>query len=286
MKSGFIALVGRPSSGKSTLINTLCGEKVSAVSPKPQTTQRIVRGILTHQDHYQMVFVDTPGFYDIKGRAASASLNASISEALVGADAILYLLDTTRKIGSEERQLFQRVRKEAQCPVTIALTKIDLPSPFKREILSYALAQLDQKDIVPISAKNNLGLDTLIEKLETLLPEGQAFYDDLTLKTDQTMEEQFAEMIREQIFLLFGKEIPYHCTANVQDLEFDEERQIFTAQASIFVQKEAHKRMVIGHGGEKIHALRRETEKRIKKDLGKTIMFKMSVYLRKGKAIY
>jgi GTP-binding protein Era len=256
-KSGFVGIIGLPNVGKSTLLNQLLGTKVSIVSPKPQTTRFNIKGILT-RDNFQIIFVDTPGIHEAKDLFNQMMVKEALS-VLQDVDIILWVMDVTHRIPEEEKIL--DLIKEANKPTILALNKIDLIK--KQELLpiiDYFSKLYDFKAIVPISALKNDGLDRLLDELVKLLPEGPFYYEPERV-TDLPLDLLIAEIIREKIFLLTYQEVPYSSAVKVEEIREEPEKNLLYIQATIFIERDSQKGIIIGKGGKmlkKIGTLARE----------------------------
>lgn len=245
MTSGFVTLVGRSNVGKSTLLNGIIGTKIAIVTPKPQTTRRPVRGILS-EDRGQIVFVDTPGVFLGKKDILSQRLHASVEEHLDGIDAILYVVDPTRPFGPEEELLQEMLRKSSQ-PTILVINKMDLPvheRPFTNEARTIDVGQIQT---IELSALRGTDRDQLITLLFERLPEGPELYP-AEQKTDLTAKAWLAELIREKFFLRLREEVPYAVHVEVEEFEQRDEDHYY-ASANIIVSDERYKPIVIGKGG-------------------------------------
>lgn len=245
-KSGFVAIVGAPNAGKSTLLNSILGEKVAITTPKPQTTRHQIKGILTGEN-FQAVFIDTPGIHTSKG-LLNRVIVRSATQALDGVDLVLFVVDVTRRNrGAEFRvlDLLEKVKK----PVLLVLNKID---QIARDNLLPMMAEFHEHypfdTIVPISAKYMDGVDLLLDEILARLPEGPQYYDG-TVITDQPEDMMISELIREKIFLLAEKEIPYSTTVKVESMEEAGEKRPLTIHATIYVERPSQKRIIIGKNG-------------------------------------
>lgn len=245
-KSGFIAIVGAPNAGKSTLLNSILGEKVAITTPKPQTTRHQIKGILTGEN-FQAVFIDTPGIHASKGLLNRVIVRAA-TQALDGVDLVLFVVDVTRRNrGAEFRvlDLLEKVKK----PVILVLNKID---QIARDNLLPMMAEFHEHypfdTIVPISAKYHDGVDLLLDQILTMLPEGPQYYD-ATIITDQPEEMMISELIREKIFLLAEKEIPYSTSVKVDSIEEPDDTRPLTIHATIYVERPSQKQIIIGKNG-------------------------------------
>jgi len=256
-KSGFVGIIGLPNVGKSTLLNQLLGTKVSIVSPKPQTTRFNIKGILT-RDNFQIIFVDTPGIHSAKDLFNQMMVKEALS-VLQDVDIILWVMDVTHRIPEEEKIL--DLIKSANKPTILALNKIDLIK--KQELLpiiDYFSKLYDFKAIIPISALKNDGLDRLLDELVKLLPEGPFYYEPERV-TDLPLDLLIAEIIREKIFLLTYQEVPYSSAVKVEEIREEPEKNLLYIQATIFIERDSQKGIIIGKGGKmlkKIGTLARE----------------------------
>ena len=256
MKSAFVALVGRPSSGKSTFLNRVCGGKVSIVSPVPQTTRNRVRGIHNGPPG-QLVFVDTPGFHSSE-RKMNLRLRELALAALKEADLILYLVDVTRPPGQEERALCAVLRGSEE-RLVVGLNKIDV-RPNHRELAERELsAALRSPRLYPLSALSGEGLEALLAALWQLAPEGQAMYPP-EYYTDQTPEFRIAEIVREKAIRDLREEVPHALYVHIEDLEMRNQGAELWARGFIFVERESQKGILVGRGGERIRATVRDAE--------------------------
>ena len=256
-KSGFVVIIGLPNVGKSTLLNQLLGTKVSIVSPKPQTTRFNIKGVLT-RDNFQIIFVDTPGIHDAKSLFNQLMVKEALN-ALQEVDIILWVMDVTHRIPEEEKIL--DLIKKANKPTILVLNKIDLIK--KQELLpiiDYFSKLHEFHAIIPISALKNDGLDRVLNELIKLLPEGPFYYESHQV-TDLPLNLLIAEIIREKIFLLTYQEIPYSTAVKVEEIKEEPEKNLLYIQATIFIERDSQKGIIIGKGGrmlKKIGTLARE----------------------------
>lgn len=262
---GFVALIGRPNVGKSTLVNHLMGEKVSITSRKPQTTQHEVRAILT-QDQSQLIFVDTPGLNNRMQQPLSRCLNKTALMSVDQVDAAVWVLEAGVWTDVEDWILEQLVGFKG--PVIVALNKIDRLED-RADLLPF-IAQLstkrDFKAIVPVSALKFMQTDQLKAEMFSCLPPGPFMYEP-DQRTDRQLSFQIAEIVREKIVRQMGDEIPYIQTVQVEKIET--KRRAMTIHALIIVERQSHKRMIIGHQGQRIRQIgiqaRADLEKRFNK---------------------
>jgi len=254
MKSGFAAIIGRPSTGKSTLLNQLTGYKVSIISPVPQTTRNRIRGIL-NTEAGQLVFIDTPGFH-LSERKLNLHLKKLILDTLEEVDLIVYLADSTRVPGSEEKNLWQILSALAK-PLIIAVNKIDHKKSLLEPRLIELHAAFPAAPLVPVSALTGEGLPRLKETLFAAAPEGEPLYPD-DFYTDQSPEFRIAEIIREKAITRTHSELPHAIYVELSDLEMRTDH--LWVRGFLCVERETQKGILIGRGGEKIKAIRVEAE--------------------------
>ncbi len=245
-RSAFIAIVGRPNVGKSSLLNCMLGEKIAIVTNKPQTTRTRIMGVLT-EGEYQLVFTDTPGMHKARTSLGKYMVR-SVTESVSGADACLLVVDATEEISDTERDLIERM-KTLSLPCVLAINKTDIikeKSSIMKVILDYT-ALYDFEAVVPVSAKKGEGVDELIEELKKLTNEGGHFFEADTL-TDQPERQLASEMIREKLLLCLDKEIP-HGTAVVIEKMRQRDDGLLDIEATIYCERDSHKGIIIGKGG-------------------------------------
>ncbi len=244
-RSGLVAVVGRPNVGKSTLVNALVGRKVAIVSDKPQTTRRDARGILT-TDAYQIVFTDTPGFHKPRTLLGSR-LNELVGEATAGVDAIVQVVDAKAGVGRGDLFVHERQVRAAGAPALCAVNKFDLLRKLDEVPQLQAAANLGAfAEIVPISAKTGRGVAVLLELLLERLPEGPPLYP-LEEVTDQSLDVRLAELVREKALAVVHQEVPHSIAVVVEELEPGE--GLTRVSATIIVERDSQKGIVIGKGG-------------------------------------
>jgi GTP-binding protein Era len=246
-KSAFIAIVGRPNVGKSSLLNRLLGTKVAIVSSKPQTTRTRITGVLT-EGETQLVFVDTPGMHKPKNSLGKYMVR-SVSESVNGVDCCMLVVEAGREPGDTELSLIEKF-KSSDMPVILAINKIDTvkeKTDLMKQILSYSKL-CDFTAVVPVSAQDGSGLAELKDELMNQAVEGGHFFEDDTL-TDQPERVLAAEMIREKILRLCDKEIPHGIAVVIEKMRMREGRDILDIDATIYCERETHKRILIGKNG-------------------------------------
>jgi GTP-binding protein Era len=274
-KAAFVAVVGRPSVGKSTLVNTLCGAKVAIVSAVPQTTRNAIRGIL-HRPEGQLVFVDTPGRHDSE-RKLNKKLKEVSDRTIEDADIVLYVLDASRVPGAEEASIAARLVPWADRTVA-AVNKMDTPSADYEQISTFLKSQLPQLDTArcfKISALNGGGTEAVLSCLFAMAGEGSPFYPE-EYYTDQELHFRIAEIIREKAINRLREELPHALYVEVADAEFRDEGKRLWVRAFIITERESQKGMVVGKGGELIKAIRQAAQK----DLNRILDWKVELDLR------
>ncbi len=245
MKSGFVAVIGRPNVGKSTLMNRLVGQKIAIMSDKPQTTRTKLLGIRTTASS-QIIFIDTPGLHKPRTRLGEYMVNIATNSAK-DADLILYVSDASLPLSNVEAETIQNLRKY-NLPSILLLNKVDIcnKDQLLPQIDTYRKLY-DFESIIPISAKKNNGLDLVIEEIEKLLPEGPEFYPE-EMVTDLTEREIAAEVVREKMLRLLDKEVPHGVAIEVA--VFHEKETVNKIGVNIYCEKESHKGIIIGKNGE------------------------------------
>lgn len=273
-RAGFVALAGRPNVGKSTLLNALVGTKVAIVTPKPQTTRNRVAGIRTLPEA-QLVFLDTPGLH-----AARSPINKRMVEVarrtLEEADAILFVVDATAGLGPGDRELAAELAAGSR-PVIVAANKIDrVPKPALLPLLAAIGALLPGRDIVPVSARSGDGVPRLLDVVVPLLPEGPALYadDEFTPETQRFLAQ---ELVREQVFLAMHEEIPYGTAVVVERWEEKPDKDLVVIDATILVERDSHKGMIVGGGGSRLRDIGTRARREIEALLGRRVFLELFV---------
>ena len=259
MKSAVVAIVGRPSAGKSTLLNALCGGKISIVSPVPQTTRTRVRGILNAPPG-QIVFIDTPG-YHLSLKKFNRYMTDLVTATLAEVDVVLYVVDVSRSIGNEERAIIELLRRVPR-PLVIALNKSDAAGPDAEAVRALLAVAFPHAHPVSLSALKESGLDALREALFASAPEGEQMYPD-DYYTDQTPDFRVAEIIREKAMLQTREEVPHALYVRIEDLEMRDGGAMLWARGFICVERESQKGIVVGRAGERIKSITREAEREL-----------------------
>ena len=258
MKCATVAIIGRPSSGKSTLVNTICERKVSITASTPQTTRNAIRGIYTDQ-RGQLILTDTPG-YHVSEQALNLRLQETTRASLEDSDMILYMIDPKRPAGAEE-QAIVKLLQTVRIPVVIAINKKDIA---KAEELATARqfihTAFPDAPVVELSAQKDEGVDEALIELFKLAPEGEMLYPEEAY-TDQPLEFRISEIIREKAIANVTEEIPHAIYVEVSDLEYSEEAQSIWVRAFINVERETQKGILVGKGGEGIKKIRQASFK-------------------------
>ncbi|MFZ8834163.1 MAG: GTPase Era [Candidatus Caldipriscus sp.] len=279
MKVGYVAVIGRPNVGKSTLVNTLLKFKLAAVSPKPQTTRYKILGIINEEDA-QILLLDTPGIFKKSMYALHNYMIKEAVESIRDADVVVWVVEPVMPTELEEdiAEKIKEATKEKKTPVILAINKIDTVHKNALLPIMDTYSKLyDFAAYVPISALKNDGLDILLEEIKKHLPEGEPFYPTDQL-TDKPLRFIVAEIIREKIFLHYRQEIPYSTAVKVE--EFREGDPIYI-RAVIFVERESQKGILIGKGGQALKRVGTEARKEIEAILGKKVYLELWVKVKK-----
>lgn len=276
-RTGFIAIVGRPNVGKSTLLNQLIGQKISIVSRKAQTTRHRVTGIRT-DEHAQFIFVDTPGFQTRHRNALNRTMNRSVTQALADVDAVFFVIEAGR-FGDDDRKVLELLPDDAQ--VLLIINKIDRLND-KARLLPFIQQMSELRDfaaIVPLSAERGKNVDSLVSAAQKLLPEGAPVFeeDDITDRSERFLASEF---LREKLFRLLGDELPYGIAVEIEKFETEGNlRRIF---AAIVVDRDSHKGMVIGKGGEQLKRISSEARVELEKLFDGRVYLEVWVKVKSG----
>ncbi|HOF84837.1 MAG TPA: GTPase Era [Treponemataceae bacterium] len=280
-KSGIVAIIGRPSAGKSTLLNSLAGAKVSIVSPVPQTTRNAIRGIV-NRPKGQLVFIDTPGYHD-SDKKLNLLLKGIAKDRLPEADCILYLIDASREAGPEEASIIQLLAKSAD-KLVIGINKVDRQDArpdMVRLFLEKELPGVSHDRIVELSAGTGKNTGVLLDAVYSVVPEGEAMYPE-EYYTDQDVDFRIAEIIREKAILNTRQEIPHALYVEIADMEMKRNGKELWVRAFIVVERETQKAMVIGKGASMIKKIRTEAKDEMKKIFDYYIRLDLQVRVHKN----
>ena len=276
-RSGFVAVVGRPNTGKSTLVNALVGRKVAIVSDKPQTTRRDVRAVLNGDD-YQVVFTDTPGFHKPRTLLGSR-LNELVGEATQGVDAVVQVVDARAGVGTGDAFVFERQLKGFDGQKLCAVNKLDLLRNHDEVPQLAAAAELGEWDeVVPVSAKTGRGVHVLLDLLLGRLKDGPAYFP-IDEVTDQPLEVRLAEIVREKALAVTRQEVPHSIAVVVEELE--ESDTLTTAHALLIVERDSQKGIVIGKGGETLKTIGSRAREEMELVLGRKVFLDLRVKVLK-----
>ena len=275
-RCGFVAVVGRPNVGKSTLINTILGNKVSIVTPKPQTTRHRILGVDSHKD-YQAIYVDTPGIHRQANKAMNRLMNRTAANALVDADLIFFMTEANRWT-EEDQDVLERI-SNTSAPVVALLNKIDKVHP--KEILLQALAEMSSRgsfeEVMPISAMKRDNIDKLIALVAGHLPLSEPLFPE-DMITDRSENFRAAEVVREKLTLALRQEIPYGLTVQIERFERDENG--VALHAVIWVERDSQKGIVVGKGGGLLKKVGRAARLELKEELGVPVHLELWVKVK------
>ena len=278
-RSGFITIVGAPNVGKSTLLNALIGEKVSIVTPKPQTTRNRILGI-KNLANSQLIFVDTPGIHQSKKKLNRALVDTATA-ALKESDIVVAMVEATDPEPSDAFGTIVRVLRKTKAKTLLAINKIDL---VEKHVLLPAIEKhttsLDFQEVIPLSALTGSGVDLLETRLVDYLPEGPRYFPD-TMYTDQPERFIVAEIIREKVFLQLRKEIPYSVSVEVSEFKERKDGMMYIG-ASIWVERQSQKGILVGKGGGMLKAIGSQARRDIERFLGGKVFLDLWVTVKKN----
>jgi GTPase len=277
-RCGYVAIVGRPNVGKSTLLNHILGQKLAITSRKPQTTRHNMLGIKT-EGEVQAVYVDTPGLHKHNDKALNRYMNRSASTALKDVDVVVFVVDRTR--WTDEDQMVLEKVQHVQCPILLAVNKADRLED-KSELLphlEWLATQLPQAEVVPISALHGQNLDTLERLVAAHLPESEHFYPEDQI-TDRSSRFLAAELIREKIMRQLGAELPYQITVEIE--EFKQEGRVLHIHGLILVERDGQKKIIIGDKGERIKRIGQDARKDMETMFDSKVMLNLWVKVKGG----
>jgi len=282
-RSGFVCILGRPNAGKSTLLNALAGEKLAIVTPKPQTTRNRIQGIINvaptkGRPGAQVILIDTPGIHK-PDSALSRKMMVEVREALEECDLVLLIADSAHK-GAPADDFVIGVLKQARSAVFLLLNKIDaVEKPRLLPIIEETSKRFQFREVIPISALRRQGLELLIEKMVDVLPAGKPYFppDEIT---DQPMRFLAAEVIREQVLLATGEEVPYATTVIIE--QFEEGPKLTRIAAAIYCERGGQKRILVGRAGQMLKKIGTRARLEIEKMIGTKVFLELFVKVRPG----
>ncbi len=279
-KSAFISIVGRPNTGKSTLINALVGEKVAITSHHPNTTRNAIRGILSEKD-FQLIFVDTPGLHKAKTPLGTA-LNRVVDETISDVDIVIQCIPAVEKVGDGDLYIAKQLANTNAVRRICVLTMIDMISKTELPKQLMALSELGKKagfawdEIVPVSAFTDTQIQLLIDLLVKHSNTGPAFYPK-EMKSDQELEKTISELIRESAISDLFEEVPHSIAVVIDEMSKREDKEIFDVHASVIVERDSQKAILIGKGGENLKKIGTNARNEIEKKVGMKVFLKLHV---------
>lgn len=280
-KSGYVSVVGRPNVGKSTLLNAIIGEKISAISSKPQTTRQNITFIHTDDDS-QIIFLDTPGIQRPKNKLGEFMLTES-KESIDEADVITYIVDTSKKIGKAERSIIDILKEyQGKLPIILLINKVDTIK--KDELLEIISMYADEgifNEIIPISAMKNDGVDIYIETLKKYLKPGPMYYPE-DMITDKNERFIVAEIIREKGLRYLNEEVPHGLAISIEKFKKREDKNIYDIEANIYVERDSHKGILIGKGGSMLKRIGTEAREDAERHLDAKVNLQVWVKVEKN----
>lgn len=275
-KSGFVVLVGRSNVGKSTLMNTLVGTKIAATSFRAQLTRHVIHGVFNTPEG-QAVFIDTPGIFKDKKSRLTARLTQKAQDSIQDVDVIVYVVDPTREIGQEERAVYGMIR-HINKPKLLVINKSDLPPDERKHQKDYELWASDFDEVFYLSALRGTHIAPLKHKVVSLLPEGEPMYDENQL-TNVDNYFWISEIIREKVFSVVDKEIPYSISVEVDSVE--EKPDVIVIEARILSNEDRYKKMIIGKGGQKIKEIGQMARRELEQATNQKVFLQLEVEIDK-----
>ena len=278
-RSGFVAVLGRPNVGKSTLVNRLVGHKVSIVSDRPQTTRRRIAGVVTRPG-FQLVLLDLPGFQRPIDELTSR-MQHTVDGALAEVDGALVLLNAAEPMGGGDRYILSAAAQSGT-PSVVAVNKVDLVAANRLPaVVNYALELADPLPVVQVSALRGDGVSQVLADLAAILPPGPRYFPE-EATSDQPLEVLIAELIREQALRRTREEVPHALAVRIEELEERDDKPLLDVVATVFVETESQKAIVIGHGGQLIKRIGTSARQEIEKIVGVQVFLQLRVKTRRG----
>lgn len=280
-KSGYVSVIGRPNVGKSTLLNAIIGEKISAISSKPQTTRQNITFIHT-DDEAQIIFLDTPGIQKPKNKLGEFMLTES-KEGIEDSDVITYIVDTSKRIGKAERSIIDLLKEyKGKLPIMLLINKVDtIKKEELLEIISMYAEEDIFDDIIPISAMKNDGVDIYLESLKKFLKPGPMYYPE-DMITDKNERFIVAEIIREKGLMYLNEEVPHGLAISIEKFKKREDENIYDIDANIYVERESHKGILIGKGGSMLKRIGTEAREEAERLLDAKVNLQIWVKVEKN----
>ncbi len=280
LKSGFATIIGRPNVGKSTLMNKIIGQKIAITSNKPQTTRNKIQTVYTDMEKGQIVFSDTPGIHKASNKLGEYMVEVA-EHSLRDMDVVLFLVEPTNFVGAGEKHIIEVISK-SNVPAILVINKID--SVKKEELLSFIdtySKEYNFDEIVPVSAKTGENVDELIDVIFKYLPYGPMFYDEDTI-TDQPEKQIVAEMIREKALHALNEEVPHGIAVTIDIMKKRKGQKVMDIEATIICERESHKGIIIGKGGEMLKKIGTNARYEIEKMLDMKVNLKLWVKVKKN----
>lgn len=280
-KSGYVSVIGRPNVGKSTLLNAMIGEKISAISSKPQTTRQNITFIHT-DDEAQIIFLDTPGIQKPKNKLGEFMLTES-KEGIEDSDVITYIVDTSKRIGKAERSIIDLLKEhKGKLPIILLINKVDtIKKEELLEIISMYAEEDIFDDIIPISAMKNDGVDIYLESLKKYLKPGPMYYPE-DMITDKNERFIVAEIIREKGLMYLNEEVPHGLAISIEKFKKREDKNIYDIDANIYVERDSHKGILIGKGGSMLKRIGTEAREEAERLLDAKVNLQIWVKVEKN----
>ena len=277
-KTGFVALIGRPNVGKSTLMNRLIGQKIAITSNKPQTTRNRIQTVYT-DERGQIIFLDTPGIHKAKNKLGEYMVNIA-QKTLEDVDVVLWLVEPSTYIGAGEKHIIEQLKK-CRKPVILVINKVDTIE--KTEVIKFIdtyRREMEFSEIIPVSALKGVNTDDLTESIFKYLPYGPMFYDEDTV-TDQPMRQIVAELIREKALRCLSDEIPHGIAVTIEVMKEREDFSMWDIEATIVCERDSHKGIIIGKGGAMLKKIGSAARFEIERMMEQKINLKLWVKVRK-----
>ena len=278
-RSGYVAIIGRPNVGKSTLINRVLGQKLCITSRRPQTTRHRILGIKTDDDS-QLIYVDTPGLHIDDKKAMNRYMNRAAASSIDDVDVILFVVDGMNWTDEDEKVL-ERLKVSAKAPVILVINKMDKLAD-KEVMLPHIKnlsAQFEYANVFPISARKGINLDGLEKQIKKLVPEGELIFPEDQI-TDRSSRFLAAELVREQLFRHLGQELPYSITVEIE--QFDDEKDLYRIGAVIYVERDGQKAIVIGKKGDLLKSVGKDARIEMQSLFGHKVFLRLWVKVREG----